>query len=56
LLHWQKYDEVLENDVSEKDGDLLQEIQETREINGYFYKALLMIDEVLHPGGPKTAS
>ena len=42
-----KFDEIIEGDVCEKDGDILKEIQETKEINSEFHRALLLLDEAL---------
>ena len=42
-----KFDEVIEGDVCEKDGDILKEIQETKEINSELHRALLLLDEAL---------
>ena len=43
------------DDVYEKDGDILKEIQETRDINGEIQSELLTIEEVLKPSSPQTA-
>ncbi len=43
-----KFDEIIENAVcDEKDGDVLKEIEETKNINGEFHRALLILDDEL---------
>ena len=53
LADVRKYYEVIKNNVCEKNGDILQEIQETRKVNGEIHMALLTIEEMLRPASPK---
>jgi len=42
-----RFDEVIESYVCDKDGDILKEIEEAKEINGQLHRAMLLLDGAL---------